>query len=235
MPIRASQSTQLSTASSKRARYSGAGQKKKRVTFVPTMVRMGRQSFPKQQFMTLKYSGTPSVSVTAGVPNAYQFSCNGCFDPDITGSGHQPLYFDQMMAIYDHYTVLRSRIKATFIPLTPTTRCSQFAVLYIEDDTTTGGTGFNFYSERPGAKTAAWDPTVDANPTLYLAWSAAATFGPNPQAQSELQGDSSSNPSEQSYFTLVYGNNNGDNATYLLSVEIEYDVVFDEFKTIAQS
>jgi len=35
------------------------------------------------------------------------------YDPDITGTGHQPAGFDQMMLSYEHYIVTRARIWAT--------------------------------------------------------------------------------------------------------------------------
>ena len=35
------------------------------------------------------------------------------FHPDKSSVGHQPMYFDQLQAIYDHFTVINSRIKVT--------------------------------------------------------------------------------------------------------------------------
>lgn len=39
------------------------------------------------------------------------YRANSCYDPNITGAGHQPMGFDQMSAKYNHYQVLGSRIK----------------------------------------------------------------------------------------------------------------------------
>lgn len=56
----------------------------------------------------------PIVLATSGagpsVAGAYVFSANGLFDPNITAAGHQPLGFDQWMAMYNHYTVHSCRI-----------------------------------------------------------------------------------------------------------------------------
>ena len=41
------------------------------------------------------------------------FSMNGLFDPNITGIGHQPMYFDNYMGIYGRYRVNRAYI--TFV------------------------------------------------------------------------------------------------------------------------
>lgn len=55
-----------------------------------------------------KFTLTPGAGGT--VAN-HVFSANGCYDPDITGAGHQPRGFDQLMALYDHYVVKNSKIE----------------------------------------------------------------------------------------------------------------------------
>lgn len=45
----------------------------------------------------------------------YVFRGNSLFDPNLTGTGHQPLYFDQYSAIYSKYRVLGSSVKLDVI------------------------------------------------------------------------------------------------------------------------
>lgn len=42
---------------------------------------------------------------------------NSIFDPDFTGTGHQPLYHDQFDNFYKRYSVLGAKLKATFSAL----------------------------------------------------------------------------------------------------------------------
>jgi len=51
---------------------------------------------------------------TSGNAVTYFFSANGMFDPNITGTGHQPIGFDQMMLSFEQATVIRSNIEVTF-------------------------------------------------------------------------------------------------------------------------
>jgi len=39
-----------------------------------------------------------------------QFRLNDCYDPDYTGTGHQPMGFDQMMAFYSTFRVLSTDV-----------------------------------------------------------------------------------------------------------------------------
>ena len=71
-------------------------------------------------FITHKYTQTSSLQWTT--PNAnivyWNFGVNCLYDPYLSVGGTQPLYFDQLAAIYSHYTVMKSRIKVTMIPNT---------------------------------------------------------------------------------------------------------------------
>lgn len=51
---------------------------------------------------------------TSGNAVTYFYSANGMFDPNITGTGHQPIGFDQMMLMYEQATVVNSSIQVTF-------------------------------------------------------------------------------------------------------------------------
>lgn len=62
--------------------------------------------FPQRKFCKLRYSD--NILLTAPNTNLsyeYILSLNGLFDPDITGTGHQPYGFDTMAVIYNNYIV----------------------------------------------------------------------------------------------------------------------------------
>lgn len=44
-----------------------------------------------------------------GLSDSYVYCMNSLFDPNVTGIGHQPIGFDQIMPLYDHYTVIGAR------------------------------------------------------------------------------------------------------------------------------
>lgn len=80
---------------------------------------------PTRKVVRLRYRGTFQLNATGGVVAAHTLSANGMFDPDITGTGHQPAGFDQWMVFYNHYTVLGARIKATFVSSSTSSTLSQ--------------------------------------------------------------------------------------------------------------
>jgi len=47
--------------------------------------------------------------------NVYQFCGNSLYDPDQTGAGHQPMYFDNYMSVYEKYRVNYAQITVTVI------------------------------------------------------------------------------------------------------------------------
>jgi hypothetical protein len=69
--------------------------------------------FPPRTHKMLRYHENISIAVTTGAVNNYIFRANDLFDPNYTGTGHQPMGFDQMMVFYNHFAVDRCRIVVT--------------------------------------------------------------------------------------------------------------------------
>jgi hypothetical protein len=172
------------------------------------------------------------AKILSGGFTYHQWSCNGLYDPNITGTGHQPMYFDQLIGLYDHYTVLRSRFKIQVS--CPTANIGINWGVYLEDDTGATLSGTYVY-EHGGVSTM--EITQASNPkTLYSKWSSARTFGPGTQSDPTMQGDAANNPTEQSLYTVVVNDITASSSdTIYLSVQIEYDVVWDELTTVSQS
>ena len=216
----------------KRPRLAPPVRKSARKYAIPTQVKIGKQAFPKQLFNTITYFELVTMDVVNGT-GKHVFSANGCYDPNITGTGHQPLYFDQISALYDHYTALRSRI-TVWCTMPSGSLSGVLSTLYIDDDTSTKSTAADA-AEMPGCAIVVSNPSVAVFPKLYQSWDAAKVFGPNPQAQDSLQGTAGSNPTEQSYFILQMQDSLLASYACKAFVKIEYDVVWDELTTIASS
>lgn len=216
---------------SKRAKTTTSSKKRTTALTRPVTAKFGAQAFPKQLKNTMRYVDWLSVPLTGGM-GYWQMSCNGLYDPNITGTGAQPAYFDQLKAIYDHYTVLRS--KAKFTCISPVNTTTNFT-LYIDDDTSINTVAYKAAMYET-AKTTIANTTVSGPVVLYNSWDAVKYFGPAPQANDNLQGGQGNNPSEQSYYTLVIGDVAGSTSMNVsVLVEIDYYVVWDELISIADS
>lgn len=69
---------------------------------------------PTKKLVRMTYSGVVALAPTAGAVATHVFSANGIFDPDITGTGTQPLGHDQWSGFYNHYCVIASKMSVTF-------------------------------------------------------------------------------------------------------------------------
>lgn len=70
---------------------------------------------PQRKVVTLRYAeSNVSLDPAAGIPADYFFRANDLYDPNYTGAGHQPLGFDQWMALYTKFSVLNSKITVKF-------------------------------------------------------------------------------------------------------------------------
>lgn len=72
------------------------------------------RAFADETFSVLRYCEQLTFNPGSASSSNNTFSINGCYDPNITGTGHQPYGFDEYCAAgaagpYNRYTVLRSR------------------------------------------------------------------------------------------------------------------------------
>lgn len=188
-------------------------------------------AFPAVKRAQLVYSTLTDIPITTGA-GVYQFSTNGLYDPNITGTGIQPLYFDQIMAIWNHYMVESSYIEIQ--PVFDDAAHSIVMALYIEDDTTTSSSIAGAMM-RPGAVSDCINTFGSTTTTLRIGWNLKRAFGNVSQNSGPFRGDASKNPDEQQYFTVFVNDKNLIASNLTVRVRIVFNAVFTEFKTIATS
>ena len=211
---------------SKRSKVGYRSNQKKRVATNYAPVTISRYPFPLRMQNVLKYVEEVQLSIDGSGYGQYIFSTNGMFDPNTTGTGHQPMYFDQMYAIYNHYHVIKSKMNATITRMSVAGDVN--AVIVIDDDATTGATKYRTLAERTGAVTWTAFPAAGVSPTKTKYWNAAYTFGGNTIDNPQLQGTSATNPAEQSHFVIGVEAADAATGTVNVLVEIYYTAVWSE-------
>jgi len=191
--------------------------------------------FPKRMVITHKYTEVLAMGASSGAFTKYQFSCNGMYDPNISGTGHQPMYFDQMAALYNHYTVIGSKINIKFTPSIANQE-GMYVGCYLDDDTTTTNvTDISAVSEQTTGKITVIPPSSTDTRHFTRKWSAKKTFGGSVLGNDLLQGNAAGNPSEQTYYTFAI-QGFGANSVYATAfIEYTFIAVWDELRNVSQS
>jgi len=184
----------------------------------------------------IRYQESLNLTGSASNVYAYVYSANGCYDPNITGTGHQPMGFDQMMLLYDHYTVANAYLQVQ--AANTTANLIKFGIM-VSGDPAGYSTNYQQNIENGQIVYATLEPAgVPGNIcTLRQRANIAALSGTQQVLDShDLRGDAGSNPAEQTYFLLLIWNpQNATVPTALLDVILEYDVVFTEPRLDQQS
>lgn len=78
-------------------------------------VTLNRPIVADRQIVTLTYADTGTLNGGAAIAANYQYNLNSLFDPDRSGTGHQPGGFDQWANFYNRYRVFRVRYTVDFV------------------------------------------------------------------------------------------------------------------------
>lgn len=179
-----------------------------------------------------------------GVKQDYFISCNGAFDPNVTGVGHQPIGFDQMMLFYEHYCVISSRIESRWksegksdaevgVYLSPD------AVASTDVDKAIENGQIKFTNCLGDLGTANY--RVPSAASVALACDLTKEFGRSRSAKNLIDDDTmcgtvTANPAEQTYFGLTaWGSPQGTSMNLYVSFVVSYDIIFFEPRKLASS
>lgn len=174
----------------------------------------------------------PSTNATFAV-----FSANGLYDPYITGTGHQPIGFDQLMGVmYDHGVVIKCYIEATFHNTDNVN--TQWGMIMLKDNASPTVDREQIMENagmkrvmlgQNGTASAIKKLTYQVTPHKFLGIK-------NPLDSHDLRNDVTSNPSEQVFFHVgVSPIGSNDCAPVNVTVFLKYIVILVEPKKLPTS
>lgn len=243
--------TQVSKMGKRKRKSTWGTNAKKRSNRVYNSVRglsVRRQDFgfPDQFRTKVKYADEYTLSSGAGTIAGQVMHMNGLFDPDLSGVGHQPMWYDQCCgaqgsAPYSRYRVVGSTIKVTFGNFTaPSTAaginapmlvgviCTKASSLYPPTTSAlleTNNNNVKVLGDKSGGK----DQVV-----VYNRYNPRIDFGIDPQDQ-DLSGPYNGSPTTGFFAHVFKLDNNATVSIVKAYVEIVYDVVFYARNEVAQS
>lgn len=187
----------------------------------------------------LKYCESITINPALGAAGQYAFSANGLYDPNIGGTGHQPYGFDQLMALYNHYTVTGARIKVTCV--LQNANVSFCIGVKLADGSALTTTTPDYLLEQPGFRKkmignnqAAVAPSISCNFSCRKFFRQAGKKAI--MANDLLRGSASSNPLEQAFFIVVLQPVIGDDlGNTTLQVEMNFIATFTGPKELVAS
>lgn len=191
---------------------------------------------PDSYSVKLIYSDTQGLTSTSGALAKYQYRGNSLYDPDFTGTGNQPVGFDELMLLYNKFRVMGSKItvRAT---VGATTQTDDLVVLPTVTSTLTGVSN-DTIAEQPFAKRRIGKFGF-ITPTITQYTSTGAMYGQSKQAvrsEDDFAGDASNNPNNVWFWSISYQPvDRTSNQAIYFSCKIEYYCTFYERKVLTQS
>lgn len=210
---------------------------------------------PKTKSLKMLYGDVNySLSGTGALPVLRDFSANGLFDPDITGTGHQPRGYDQLMTLYKKYVVTGVKVEAWFAAPNAGESVVQPLPFIMYRETNASITNFTDIMERPNlvfadgcfAGTESAGGTVTSTGkgkylSVYFDVVKLKGMGKSREEflhEDSLQGTVSANPSDMGYISIGWIRNGGasiDTCTVPVTVRLTYYSTLLEPITPAQS
>lgn len=206
----------------------------------------GGSPFPRELTTQLTYAENFTLSSTTGIPATYLFSANGLYDPNVTGTGSQPRFFDTLCgannttAPYNNYRVYAGKITVEVIPTgSDSTSMRGFIGVGLYNTTATGPSTLAEMRMRVDYKTrflGYWSGGHDvARISRYADFK--TLFGiKDMKDDPNVVGDSTANPSKSARWAVTYcPSDESSSRDVKVLVKIRYYVSFFDRNDVADS
>lgn len=195
--------------------------------------------FPDSTITRVRYVDNLTLTSTSNALAKTVFRMNSLYDPDYTNTGHQPLYYDQLSALYGKYTVLGSKIKV-YASYTAATAGSgsvgPVLVGIVGDDDASASSTLTTLQE---TSTSVYRQLIrqDGGGKEYLTLTYSPMKNLGLPADDDTVGASVSTNPTSAYYAVVYVQDLGLStaSSVMLTCEIEYTVKFSRLKDVTQS
>jgi hypothetical protein len=191
--------------------------------------------FPHQLLTRVRYYDTYAMTVTVGSLGKQVMRWNSTFDPDFTGSGHQPLYRDTYAGIYDHYAVVAAEANIKIVNVFAT---SPLIVGCVTDDDSSSAGTVSVLCEQNTGEHMMLPPLSGSlsSVTFTPQWNCKRVLGVDPYSSEEYKTAVGSNPTEESYLHIWGTVTDGTSSTSIIvSVELVQTVLWTELTTPSSS
>lgn len=155
---------------------------------------------PNRRLIEMKYQESISITAPGAGFSTFLLRANSVYDPNQSGVGESAMGFDQMMALYEHYTVLSCKINVEFFNITTGVPC----VIGVEVvPSTTVSAALDDFMEGPRSK---WTVTqflpIQKDKITHKVSLKKFLGKKSILDEDDCQGGITSNPVEQVYFAL---------------------------------
>lgn len=202
---------------------------------VPTMPNIfnlkNKFGFPRSIITKLRYADVKTLSGTSGAVGSHFWALNALYDPDSTGIGHQPLYYDELAAIYNYYSVQGCilKFKIQNIVDVPTVVC------ILKDDNASIG-GLTTCMETTDAVHHLLGGKGQSNDYIEIFTTYSSTVDASTSVQDRSLASVGGLPTELMFAPLVIRSADGSStASIIYTVEMQFTCRFEDLKTITGS
>jgi len=182
----------------------------------------------------LTYTQEVTLDPGAGLMAHHAFRANSCHDPDYTGAGHQPRYWDLMTPGWKRYTVLGSKCRMRFVPTLSAATVATPGWFMCYSDGNVGTPYSSAADAREDRKRIVTiGPIEGPSRTATATFSLKKTTGTKGSYGDDQMGANiGTNPMTERYFHCVSGGFAGQDATAMaFLVSVDYIVRLDNNQT----
>lgn len=193
---------------------------------------------PRQVMVKHKYVQSIIFNIPAGGLGQFAWRANGMFDPYVAGGAgeHQPMYFDQYAALYEHYCVIGSKITFKVSYGTNSAPAPYRMSAFVDSNQTLLATNIDAVAEATTGRKITLVPSNQTHQVVKsLKFSAKKTFGKAVLGNKALTGSGTTDPTEQQIFVLCTQAVGSVDVELAIVAEVEYIAIWTELKEVAQS